>query len=315
MLGKCHAVHLFAVAIVAVPHRLRYITKMPDCMSPRPFEIRAPDPWSLPVVVASPHSGSDYPDSFVRESRLDPLALRKSEDCFVDILFSEAPALGAPLLRALFPRAFVDPNREPYELDPAMFEEELPSFVNRRSSRVASGLGTIPRVVADGQAIYPAKLRFADVEARIEKFYHPYHDALEGLVTEAVARFGHCILIDAHSMPSGSAIANGSSRQADIVLGDRIGRSCHPVIRRTAERVLCKRGYKVALNAPYAGGHTTVLHGKPAIGRHCLQIEINRRLYMDEMKFEPLDFIETLKLDLAEVIKALAALPATMLSH
>ena len=143
-----------------------------------PIEVHQPARQTLPLVLSSPHSGEDYPEDFIAASRLDRLTLRRSEDSFVDELFAAAPALGAPLIRALFPRAYIDPNREPWELDPAMFEDELPAYANTGSPRVAAGLGTIARVVANGEEIYGRKLRFADAKARVERCYRPYHAAL-----------------------------------------------------------------------------------------------------------------------------------------
>ncbi len=265
-------------------------------------------------MVASPHSGTCYPDEFLAAARLDPLALRKSEDCFVDEIFARAPEEGAPLLRALFPRAYVDPNREPYELDPAMFEDALPDFVNRASPRVAVGLGTIARVVSDGENIYRRKLRFAEAEARIERLYRPYHAALEALVAETVERFGACVLLDAHSMPSGTARGESGRGGVDIALAARFGSPCHPAITRTAERVLRQRGYVVALNTPYAGGFTTRHYGRPEISRHCLQVEINRALYVDERTFERKPFLAQLKDDMAELMHALGYLLPEMLT-
>ena len=277
-----------------------------SCASP-PFEIDLPPGPRGPAVVASPHSGSDYPAEFVRASRLGPLALRKSEDCYVHELFGQAPAAGAPLIRALFPRAYVDVNREPYELDPAMFEDALPDFVNRTSPRVAVGLGTIAGVVAEGEPIYPGKLRFAEAEARLDRCYRPYHAALEALLCETLAQFGCCLLIDAHSMPSASA-REPSRQRVDIVLGDRMGTACHPLVTRTAERVLRRRGYSVALNTPYAGGFTTRHYGRPQDERHCLQVEINRSLYMDERTLARRAGLARLASDMAELVKTLADL-------
>lgn len=281
---------------------------------PPPFEIVPAAAPRRALVVASPHSGACYSEDFLAAARLDPRTLRKSEDCFVDEIFAAAPAEGAPLLKALFPRAYVDPNREPYELDPAMFEDDLPDFVNRASPRVAVGLGTIARVVADGENIYRRKLRFAEAEARIETLYRPYHAALEGLVAETVARFGTCVLVDAHSMPSGSAKGETPRSRVDVVLGDRLGSSCHPAVTRTAERVLRQRGYAVALNTPYAGGFTTRHYGRPEISRHCLQVEINRALYVDEKTLERKPFLAQLKEDMTELMHALGYLLPEMLT-
>jgi N-formylglutamate amidohydrolase len=278
-----------------------------------PFEILAPVRQSLPLVVASPHSGRIYPDDLLAASRLDPLALRKSEDCFVQDIFADAPKLGAPLIHALFPRAYVDPNREPYELDPVMFEDELPDYVNRSSPRVAVGLGTIARVVADGEDIYRRKLRFAEAEQRIDRFYRPYHAALEQLIAATVERFGGCLLLDAHSMPSASARGEMPRRRVDIVLGDRVGTSCHARVTRAAEVLLQGQGYSVARNVPYAGGFTTRHYGRPGRGRHCLQIEINRALYVDERNFVPKPYLAKLISDMAELVARLGQLdPATM---
>jgi len=289
--------------------KLRY-KKVMDEIAPRipPFEILAPARQLLPLVVASPHSGQLYPEDLLEASRLDPRALRKSEDCFVQEIFAGAPALGAPLIHALFPRAYVDPNREPYELDPVMFEDELPDWVNRTSPRVAVGLGTIARVVADGEDIYRRKLRFAEAERRIDRFYRPYHAALEQLIAVTVERFGACLLLDAHSMPSAGARGELPRRRVDIVLGDRLGTSCHTRVTRTAEARLRALGFHVALNAPYAGGYTTRHYGRPDRGRHCLQIEINRALYMDERNFEPKAALGKLRADMADLIACLGRL-------
>ncbi len=249
------------------------------------IEILAPAQQTAPVVFSSPHSGREYPDDFLAAARLDGQAIRRSEDSFVDEIFGRAPHYGAPLLRALFPRAFVDPNREPYELDPAMFDGPLPGFVNKRSPRVAAGLGTIARVVANGAEIYSKKLDFTEARARIDRCYHPYHAALEDLIGTTRDRFNHCILIDCHSMPSvGGPMENdaGRRRQVDFVLGDAHGRSCSRALTVMVEDTLRELGYTVVRNAPYSGGFITRNYGRPGKGVHALQIEINRGLYMHE---------------------------------
>ena len=248
------------------------------------IELRQPAHRALPLVLASPHSGASYPSGFIEASRLDPLTLRRSEDSFVNDLFAGAPELGAPLLAARFPRAYLDVNREPWELDPAMFSDPLPNYVNSRSPRVRMGLGTIARVVASGEEIYAKKLRFADAKQRVDALYHPYHRALRHLVEGAQAAFGGYLLIDCHSMPS-AASAVGGEPGADIVLGDCHGTSCAPRIVEAARTFLAEREFRVAINAPYAGGFTTGHYGNPRRGWHALQIEINRALYMDERKF------------------------------
>ena len=247
-------------------------------------EVLAPTEQRLPLVFASPHSGNRYPEDFVSQSRLDRLTLRRSEDCFVDDLFEAAPRLGAPLLRALFPRAYVDPNREPFELDPGMFIDSLPSYANTRSPRVAAGLGTIARVVASGADIYRSKLTFEEALARIRAYYWPYHAALRDLVEATRAQFGFCILVDCHSMPSigGPMEADSGRNRVDFVLGDCHGTACNGSVIDAAETALENEGYQVARNSPYAGGFVTRHYGQPQESVHALQIEINRALYMDE---------------------------------
>ncbi|MBO6781871.1 MAG: N-formylglutamate amidohydrolase [Alphaproteobacteria bacterium] len=280
------------------------------------IEILAPAEQRVPLVFSSPHSGRDYPADFLAASKLDAHAIRRSEDSFVDELFAHAPQLGAPLLKALFPRAFVDPNREPYELDPSMFDGPLPGFVNRRSPRVAAGLGTIARVVANGAEIYSCKLDFDEAQARIERFYKPYHDALDELISDTRTRFGTCILIDCHSMPSiGGPMENdaGRRRQVDFILGDAHGRACARPLTLLVEETLRQMGYSVVRNTPYSGGFITRNYGRPERGVHALQIEINRALYMDEATFERTDGLARIADDMRVLAGRLAELePAAL---
>jgi N-formylglutamate amidohydrolase len=270
---------------------------------------------TLPLVLASPHSGTSYPPDFIAASRLDPISLRRSEDAYVDQLFGAAPMLGAPMVKANFARAYLDPNREPYELDPAMFEDLLPDFVNCQSPRVRVGLGTIARVVASGEEIYARKLRFDEVQQRIERLYRPYHRLL-GQVLEATRnRFGFFLLLDCHSMPSTTLPASrGAPRgRVDIVLGDCHGTSCDPVVAETAHSILNDKGYSVVRNAPYAGGFTTTHYGRPEEGGHCLQIEIGRGLYMDERSYERKPYFARLAADMRDLAAALSRIDATLL--
>ncbi|HEY1432577.1 MAG TPA: N-formylglutamate amidohydrolase [Stellaceae bacterium] len=266
------------------------------------LDLHEPAARSLPLVLASPHSGSEYPTEFVAASRLGPLALRQSEDSFVDELFAAAPDLGAPLLSARFARAYLDVNREAYELDPTMFSDALPSFVNVGSPRVRIGLGTIARIVANGEEIYSKKLRFADAQQRIERLYQPYHQVLHRLIEETEEMFGGYLLVDCHSMPSTSGYGQDG---ADIVLGDCYGAACTPLILEEACRFLTERGFKVAINTPYSGGFTTGFYGRPSACRHALQIEINRALYMDERNYTRKPRFGRLVEDLAELIERL----------
>jgi N-formylglutamate amidohydrolase len=245
-----------------------------------PFRIRRPSKLLTPFIVASPHSGRVYPKNFLSLSRLSLDVLRRSEDAFVDELFSPALELGAPMVAALFPRAYLDVNRAPTEFDAGMFEGPLPFPVDAASPRVQAGLGVIPRIVREGSEIYARKLTSAEAVARFSMFYRPYHAALSKLIEETAAQFGLAIVIDCHSMPSAAAVP-------DIVLGDRHGASASPLLVRAAEDAFERQGFSVARNVPYAGGYTTQLHGNPHRNRHALQIEINRSLYMDEEAVRP----------------------------
>ena len=273
-------------------------------------EILRPGEQTAPIVLASPHSGTAYPEAFVAASPLDPLDLRRSEDCFVDELWLGAAALGVPLLRAAFPRAFVDANREPFELDPEMFEDDLPPYVNVNSSRVAAGLGTLARVVANGKEIYGGKLRFADALERIETCYRPYHAALRRLIDATRDRFGYCILIDCHSMPSiGAPMDPDAGRgRADFILGDGFGTACEGAVADTVERALESHGYRVTRNKPFAGGYTTRHYGCPEEGVHALQIETNRALYMDEDAIGRLPALADVAGHMTSVVSALIRL-------
>ncbi len=273
-----------------------------------PVAVERPDVQRLPVVLASPHSGSAYPPDFVAAARIDARALRRSEDAHVDALFAGVVPHGVPLVKALFPRAFVDPNREAFELDPAMFADRLPGYVNSRSPRVAAGLGTIPRIVAQGVEIYAGKLSFAEALDRIERHYQPYHAALAALVEETRQAFGRAILVDAHSMPSHGAPRGADGRSVDIVLGDRHGAACDAAVTETAQAWLMAHGYTVARNAPYAGGFTTRHYGRPRQGIHALQIEINRALYMNEATLERRPAFAALAADMAALVAAIGGI-------
>src|SRR6266849_3399927 len=250
-----------------------------------PFEILEPAECRGPVAFNSPHSGCVYPRAFLAAVRLDLAILRRSEDCFVDELLVGIVPRGNPLMRAHFPRCFVDVNREPYELDPRMFDGRLPSFANTRSMRVAGGLGTVARVVGESQEIYGQRIPVEDAIRRIEGLYKPYHRALRRLFTRQHRDFGAAVLIDCHSMPS-TAGAKDERPRADIVLGDRYGTSCVPAVAEAVEVLLRGRGYVVSRNKPYAGGFITEHYGNPAVGLHAIQLELNRALYMDERRYE-----------------------------
>ena len=255
-------------------------------MSATPFQLSRPGLLRSCVVYASPHSGADYTASFVKSSVLDRHAIRSSEDAFVDVLFDAAPGLGAPLLAARVPRAYVDLNRGPEELDPALIEG-----VRRQghNPRVASGLGVIPRVVANGRAIYRGKMPRTQAEQRIDRFWQPYHKMLQSLMDDAHARFGQAILVDCHSMPHEAM--DGMTRtkrgRPDIVLGDRFGAAADGEIVDRIEAAFAAAGLNVARNTPFAGAYVTQAYGRPSSRQHAIQIEIDRALYMDEKRIRP----------------------------
>ncbi|HWF01320.1 MAG TPA: N-formylglutamate amidohydrolase [Caulobacteraceae bacterium] len=257
-----------------------------------------------PLIFASPHSGRIYPVGLMAASALDEQALRRSEDAWVDALVEAAPGLGIPVLAANYARAWLDVNREPWELDQAMFDGELPPWANGRTARVAAGLGSIARVVCEGLEIYRRKLTVQEALERVEAVHHPYHLALAGLVAEARQTHGVAILVDWHSMPA--AAAAQAVGGCDLVLGDRFGAAASPAVSRRVEQALRALGYSVARNAPYAGGYTTEHYGRPARGVHALQIELSRGLYMDEATLSPTPGFTRLKAELEGLFAALA---------
>jgi len=271
-----------------------------------PFTVTEPSAQTIPFVFNVPHAGAVYPAAFLAASRLDAMALRRSEDAFVDELFGAVTDLGAPLMTARFPRAYLDLNREPYELDSRMFDGRLPPFANTRSMRVAGGLGTVPRIVADGQEIYRSRLPVDEALHRIEWLYKPYHRALRLLVRRTAQIFGHAVLIDCHSMPS-TSLSREDGGKADFVLGDRYGTSCAGLLTDLVEVALRCHGYSVVRNKPYAGGFITEHYGEPALGRHALQIEISRSLYMDERSLARRPDFNAVAADLRDAFAAVAA--------
>ena len=284
-----------------------------DFVTEQPFEVTAPTQQTIPFVFNSPHSGSAYPNAFLNASRLCSRRIRLSEDAHVDRLFEHAVARGAPLLRAHFPRAFLDVNREPYELDPKMFQGRLPSYANIRSIRVAGGLGTIARVVAEAEEIYGAPIPVEEALDRIEGIYKPYHATLRRLLAQTHVRFGGAVLIDCHSMPS-TVRGQDPRNRSDFVLGDRYGTSAIRSLVDHAADVLVDLGYSVSINKPYAGGFITEHYGRPAKGLHALQIEVNRSLYMDERSFEPNAGYAGLRADMMRFIDSLVEFPVAALT-
>jgi N-formylglutamate amidohydrolase len=264
------------------------------------------------VVVATPHSGRHYPRSFLRSSMLDERSIRSSEDAFMDLLVEAAPGLGAPLLAAEYPRAFIDLNRSEEELDPGVIEG-----VGRvvQTPRISSGLGVIPRVVANGRAIYRGKLPRAEAEDRIERIWKPYHSELDRLMQAAHDRFGEAIILDFHSMPHEAldSVARPGRRRPEVVLGDRFGASARGDLMDALEAAFLEAGLVVSRNAPFAGAYVAQRYGRPARGWHAVQIEIDRSLYMNERMIRPNGNFDNVRRIVTSVIaRAIEATPGAM---
>jgi N-formylglutamate amidohydrolase len=252
------------------------------------FSLRQADVRSLPWIFACPHAGRFYPRVLLDAARVSQEVLRRSEDCLMDLVVASAPEHGIDLLQANWARSFVDLNRPPWDLDPSMYSERLPDYARAYNARVAAGLGTIARLAGEGQPIYGRKLTFDEARERIEALHLPYHDCLEHQLSERRSRLGLSLLIDWHSMPAAATRGMGPQGKGfDIVLGDRFGTSCHPGLTSAVEIILRDLGFSVARNTPYAGGYTTSRHGAPTLAGHALQIEISRKLYLNEKTLEP----------------------------
>jgi len=276
-------------------------------MSNPAFEVLHPVRRTSCVVFASPHSGRDYPWSFLRMSVLNPHSIRSSEDAFVDQLFDSAPDFGSVFMKAGVPRAFVDLNRSAVELDPALIEGLHPQGHN---PRVASGLGVIPRVVANGRAIYRGKISRAEARRRIDQYWQPYHDMLQALLDEAHATFSQAVLIDCHSMPheAMNGISRGGMRRPDVVLGDRFGAAADGEIMDRVEAAFANAGFVVTRNAPFAGAYITQAYGRPTRQQHAIQVEIDRSIYMNEEKIQQNSQFGTVRERLREVIAEISTI-------
>ena len=298
----------FADDVAVLASRLELTTVAEDFSGVAPFEVRTGAEQRVPFVFSSPHSGRFYPERFLAMARLDSTAIRRSEDCYVDELFGAVVALGAPLLAANFPRAYLDVNREPWELYPRMFAEPVPSYCNIRSARVAGGLGTVPRLVGEGLDIYAERLPLAEAVARIETVYKPYHETLKRLIARTHAGFGYAVLIDCHSMPASVRVGDSGFRP-DFIVGDRFGTAASAALTERAISLLSSMGYTVAHNKPYAGGFITEHYGRPARRLHALQVEVNRGLYMNERTLQKTVGFAALAEDLARFSADLMAMP------
>jgi N-formylglutamate amidohydrolase len=276
------------------------------------YSLRSPRETTTAVVVASPHSGRHYPRSFLQASMLDERSIRSSEDAFMDLLVEGAPGLGAPLLAAEYPRAYIDLNRSPDELDPGVIDG-----IGRvvQTPRISSGLGVIPRVVANGRAIYRGKLTRKEAEDRIARLWHPYHDALDRLMQDAHDRFGEAAVLDFHSMPHEAldSVVRPGMRRPEVVLGDRFGASARGDLVDAIEAAFLDAGLVVSRNAPFAGAFVAQRYGRPSRGWHAVQIEIDRSLYMNERMIRPNGNFETVRRIVTSVLaRTIAATPGAV---
>ena len=274
---------------------------------PRPVQIFEPiEPLSA-VVFGSPHSGRLYPPDLLGASALDSTVLRSSEDAYVDLLLSEAPRLGAPLITTQVPRAYVDFNRADTEFDPALIDGAPRHVAN---PRIASGLGVIARVVAGGRPIYRGKIALTEAARRIDTYWRPYHEALDALLARQRARFGRAILVDVHSMPSTASQAGllRNIRRPEVILGDRFGAACDPALTDEVEAIWRRAGFRVVRNAPFAGAYILQRHGQPRRGVHAIQIEIDRALYLDEARVTPGPGFEDFQSVMTGIIAQIAAI-------
>ncbi|MGI4799782.1 MAG: N-formylglutamate amidohydrolase [Janthinobacterium lividum] len=280
-------------------------SQLPSTLAEPLYHLACPERRSSPLIVASPHSGRDYPPQFVAASRLDYHALRRSEDCFVDRLFEGAIAQGLPILTADFPRAYCDVNREQWELDPDMFVDKLPAWCNTRTARVNAGFGTIARFVSSGEPIYRDKLSFAEADERIRTCWQPYHAVLSDLINETCTARGNCVLLDCHSMPS-EPPRSGRRPEPHFILGDAHGTSCDPILPYAAQTFLEQHGFQVKRNDPYAGGYVTRHYGRPRNGVHVLQLEVSRGLYLDQQNYLPLPVFEQIQALMSSLLACLS---------
>ncbi|RRH77964.1 N-formylglutamate amidohydrolase [Falsigemmobacter faecalis] len=265
------------------------------------FDLYEPEKPRCGLVLSSAHSGRDYPAEFIAQSPLSARALRSSEDAFVDLLFQDAPRLGAPLLTARAPRAYVDLNRGPTELDPALIEGVKKSGLN---PRLSSGLGVIPRVVGGGRVIHPGRISREEADQRLARHWHPWHRKLAEVIAAQRDRFGQVLLLDCHSMPHDavSHLRICEGEPPEIVLGDRHGAACAPALMSKVEGAFRTAGFRTSRNMPFAGAHITQTWGRPQTRSHAIQIEIDRSLYMEEATLTPRPEFDRIRARLAMAV-------------
>jgi len=275
-----------------------------DCKQVAACRIVRGKALAAPVIFTSPHSGSHYPTSLQDRLQVPLIDLRRTEDAYIDDLISTAPDKNLILIAANYARCYVDLNRDARELDASMFSDGAPRTCGMPSARVRAGLGCLPRVGASGREIYSDPLSRKEGADRLDRVYDGYHGALTAELEALKLDWSDVVMIDCHSMPS---VQPGRSTLPDIVLGDRFGSSCSGRLTSVVERTFRRLGLSVVRNAPYAGGYTTRRYGRPRRGVHLLQIEINRKLYLDEVLVEKSTSFEDIKHVMAEIIDEIAA--------
>jgi N-formylglutamate amidohydrolase len=268
----------------------------------------------LPLVLDSPHSGTDYPDDFDHAPPRE--RVRQAEDTYVAELYASAPALGATLIEALFPRAYIEPNRHLGDIDAELLDAPWPGQVTR-SRKTEQGIGLVWRVAHGGEPMYARKLSVGEIRHRIDHYYVPYHRALAQALDERHRDFGAVWHINCHSMPAvGDAMADDPGRaRADFVLGDRDQTTCAPELTAFVQAALRAMGYSVAINDPYKGVELVRMHGRPHERRHSLQIEINRRLYMDESTLEKVAGFAALQANLTSLLEGMRTFIVARAGH
>lgn len=249
------------------------------------FTLNTPPVQTTQVIFSSPHSGRAYFDTFLSSSVLTKQEIRSSEDAFVDELFAGVTQFGAPMIAAIAPRAYLDLNRSFDELDPGLIAG-LRRVVS--NPRVASGLGVVPRVVSGGRHIYDGKLDIREIQHRINTYWRPFHKQMQVMIDDTRQKFGSAVIVDCHSMPKDALDGFNTSRQPDIVLGDRFGASASARVADRIEAAFEDQGFRVVRNTPFAGAYIAQHYGRPTRRQHAVQIEINRALYMDEDRVERL---------------------------
>lgn len=271
------------------------------------FKTLSPDNWTAPLVFDSPHSGSIYPGDFETIQPRD--LLRQAEDMYIDELFGGVTEAGAPLLSALFPRAYIDANRGLHEFDPAVVDAPWPGPVEE-SKKTDLGIGLIWRKCRPNNDLYARKLTVAEAQARIDGYWWPYHKAFQALLGEAQARFGAVWHLNCHSMPELAGVLsneNPKDRRPEVCLGDRHGTTCAPAFTEFVRETLEDLGYQVAVNKPYAGVELVRAYSNPDAGRHSLQIELRRDLYMNEVSFERTNRFPQIAADMQTLAERMAA--------